>query len=445
MEDNIITRLLTISLFILSGLAVGIIFSPLIQNINTRLLLGIGLILITAISYILFRWYLLKQKRMITTLDGGEKMSEVGFVVDTFHDLVTKLKEKERELERLKALAEEKANRMEIYSENILQSVPSGVVSIDNSMEIKSINQAAQRILGVDAGDVLGRKFNEVFDEPLIKLLEEGKTVSRAEYPYVTRDKRHIWLGITTSPLKNGAGNVIGQIFVFTDLTDIKTLQAQVALKERLSQLGEMSAGISHELRNSISVISGYAKLLEKKVEESGRAAVRAILAEVENINKIISELLSFARPTVLNMGPVDLEKLIKESLGSVVDSKGPVRVSINIETSLSINADEVLLRQALTNLFINALEAMPEGGSLEIGAVPLHDKVEITIRDTGHGIPEDIRQKIFLPFYTTKEKGIGLGLALVQKIIVSHGGSIEVESKEGEGTLFRIILPRDS
>jgi PAS domain S-box-containing protein len=445
MEDNIIIRFLTILLFILSGLAVGIIFSPLVQDINTKFLLGIGLIFIIAMSYAIFRWYLFKQKRIISVRDRREEMTEVGFVVDTFHDLVTRLKEKERELERLKALAEEKANRIEIYSENILQSVPSGVVSIDNSMEIKSINQAAQRILGVDAGDVLGGKFNEVFDEPLINLLKEGKTVSRAEYPYVTRDKRHIWLGITTSQLRNEAGKVIGQIFVFTDLTDIKALQAQVELKERLSQLGEMSAGISHELRNSISVISGYAKLLDKKVEESGRVAVKAILEEVENINKIISELLSFARPTVLNMGRIDLERLIKETIRSVVDGNELVRVLINMETSISINADEVLLRQALTNLFINALDAMPEGGSLEIGAVPFHDKVEITIRDTGHGIPEDIRQKIFLPFYTTKEKGIGLGLALVQKIIVSHGGSIEVESKEGEGTLFRIILPGGS
>ena len=391
---------------------------------------------------VLIRVYILKQREAFKTSGEGKEGSEVGFVVDTFHDLVARLKEKEKELEKLKAFAEEKAVRMEAYNENILQSVPSGVISVDNSTIITSINQAAEGILGIDAKEVIGRRFDEVFREPLTTLLSKDKTVSRAEYPYATDDRRHIWVGITTSQLKNTSGDKIGIIFVFTDLTDIKALQSQVELKQRLSQLGEMSAGISHELRNSMSVISGYAKLLSKKVEGSNKATVDAIQSEINIMDRIISELLAFAKPTFLNMEDVVINELIKETTAAVIDGNESVKVAVNSTDLLSVKADGVLLRQAFTNLFSNALDAMPDGGSIEVEMSFVNGKAEICIKDTGCGIPEEIKQKIFLPFYTTKQEGTGLGLALVHKIIVSHGGSIEVAGKEGEGTIFRIMLP---
>lgn len=442
MRDRSFIRALVISLFVVLGLMIGIILVPALEGNDSRYILVAGGLLIIAAAAICIRIYIVRQKRMLGTKVEGKEGSEVGFVVDTFHDLVAKLKEKEKELERLKAFAEEKAGRMEAYNENILQSVPSGVVSVDNSLKIKSINQAAERILGVDSKEIIERNFNEVFNEPLTALIKDNRTVSRVEYQYVTSDRRHIWLGITTSQLKNAACEKIGLIFVFTDLTDIKALQAEVDLKQRLSQLGEMSAGISHELRNSMSVISGYAKLLGKKADTSMMSTVDAISAEIDNMNKIISELLAFAKPTVLNTEQVDLNRLVEETAASVTGSSSAVKVSINSDETVSINADKVLLRQALTNLFVNAAEAMPGGGGLEIELNRVRNKAEIRIRDTGHGIPEDIRQKIFLPFFTTKDEGIGFGLALVQKIIVSHGGSIEVESKDGEGTTFRVTLP---
>jgi two-component system sensor histidine kinase AtoS len=442
MRDRSFIRALVISLFVVLGLMIGIILVPALEGNDIKYILGAGGLLIIAAAAICIRIYMVRQKRMLGTKEKAKEGSEVGFVVDTFHDLVAKLKENEKELERLKAFAEEKAGRMEAYNENILQSVPSGVVSVDNSLKIKSVNQAAERILGVDSREIIKRNFNEVFNEPLTALIKDNRTVSRVEYQYVTSDRRHIWLGITTSQLKNAEGEKIGLIFVFTDLTDIKALQAEVELKQRLSQLGEMSAGISHELRNSMSVISGYAKLLGKKADTSMMSTVDAISAEIDNMNKIISELLAFAKPTVLNTERVDLNRLVEETAASVTGNSNALKVSMNLHETVSINADKVLLRQALTNLFVNAAEAMPGGGSLEIELSRARNKAEIRIRDTGNGIPEDIRQKIFLPFFTTKDEGTGFGLALVQKIIVSHGGSIEVESKDGEGTTFRITLP---
>ncbi len=445
MRDRSFVRIITIAVFVLVGSLIGVLLVQAMEDNGIQYLWGAAGIILIVFLIVSARVYINRGRKVMETHGAARDGSEVGFVVDTFQDLMAKLKEKEKELERLKAFAEEKAIRMEAYNENILQSVPSGVISVDNSILIKSINQAAEKILGIDAAGTIGKRFDEVFRDPLAMLLNEDKPVSRVEYPYITDDRRHIWLGITTSQLKNSAGENIGLIFVFTDLTDIKALQSQVELKQRLSQLGEMSAGISHELRNSMSVISGYAKLLSKKVELSNKGTVDAIQSEISVMDKIISELLAFAKPTFLNREQLVLNDVIKETVETAAGSHASIDVKINSAGPVSVKADKVLLRQALTNLFVNAVEAMPEGGCLEIDVSSLHGKAEIIIRDTGTGIPEGVIQKIFLPFYTTKQEGIGLGLALVQKIIVSHGGNIEVESKEGEGSVFRIVLSAEA
>ena len=437
-----VTKVLIILLSLFSGVIAGLLLAPVLQTEGVRILLGISLLLSAAVFYSIIRTLIFRKTKTLKSPEDVKEGSEVGFVVETFHELVGKLKEKEKELARLKALAEDKAAGMEVYNENILQSVPSGVVTVNNSMKIQSINNAAQRILAVDEKDIIGRNFTEVFNENLSLLISNNETMLRGEYPYVTRDNRHIWIGATSSKLKNTAGETIGTIFVFVDLTDIKALRAQVELKERLSQLGEMSAGISHEFRNSMSVISGYANLLNKKFAPSNNTAVDAILLEVKNMDVIISELLAFAKPTILNTASVDLNDLVNKTVLTVIGNNDKIKVLINAGGNVYVKADEVLLKQALANLFMNAAESMPEGGSFEVTTGSVNDKVILSVKDTGHGIPDEIKSKIFLPFYTTKEKGIGLGLALVQKIIVSHGGIIDVESREGEGSIFRITLP---
>jgi len=436
------TKILIVLLALFSGVIAGIFLAPVLQTEGIRIVFGIPLLLSAAVFYSIVRSAIFKRGKTLKTPENAKEGSEVGFVVETFHELVGKLKEKEKELARLKALAEEKAAGMEVYNENILQSVPSGVVTVNNSMKMQSINNAARRILGIAGEDIIGRHFTEVFNENLSSLILKNETMIRGESFYVTRDNRHIWIGATSSKLKNTAGETIGTIFIFVDLTDIKALRTQVELKERLSQLGEMSAGIAHEFRNSMSVISGYANLLSKKFAPSNNTAVDAILLEVKNMDVIITELLAFAKPTVLNTSSVDLNDLVNKTVSTVIGSNDKIRVLINAGGNVYVKADEVLLKQALVNLFTNAVESMPEGGRLEVTTGSVNDKVIITVKDTGHGVPDDIKAKIFLPFYTTREKGIGLGLALVQKIIVSHGGIIDVDSREGEGATFRITLP---
>jgi len=440
MGNNIFSKV-TVIFFLLIGMIMGIILRPFFEKIRSDILLGIVVLLSIVLTYALVRVFISRHRKTLKKPDAPKSESQVGFVVDTFHDVVGRLKEKELELEKLKTSAEEKAGRAEAYNENILQSVPSGVISIDNDLRIRSINHSAEYILGINSSDTIGKQFSNVFKEPLSSIINEKQPLARNEYQYVTSDNRHIWLGITSSELLNGEGVKIGYTFVFSDLTDIKSLQVQVELKHRLSQLGEMSAGISHELRNSMSVISGYATLLGKKVEDTNKSTVESITSEISHMDQIISELLAFAKPSVLNREDIDLNNLIEKTISSInVDTKD-IEVSIRADSPISIKADGLLLRQALSNLLINATESMSGQGKIDITLKQLQNKAEITVRDTGSGIPEDIRQKIFLPFFSTKQDGTGFGLALVQKIIVSHSGSIEVDSRE-EGTTFRVVLP---
>jgi PAS domain S-box-containing protein len=368
--------------------------------------------------------------------------SQVGFVVDTFHELVSQLKEKEKELEILGKKAEDRAIAIEGYNENILQSVPSGVISFDQEMRITKVNLAAEKILEVRAENIIGEYHTDVLNKPIIDFLNDRKVIERGEIAYITPSGKRIWLGLTLSPLKDREGLIIGQILVFTDLTHLKAVESQIKLRDKLSSLGEISAGIAHELRNPMGVIAGYTKLMSKKADNSLKPTVDAISKEIVVMDRIISDFLSFAKPAELNIAKSNLKAIIENCVTSVMGKRTDLSLNIDINALPALKGDEVFLRQAFINLIQNAVDAMPQGGNLKIKALPsTGDFMDILISDTGHGISEDIKDKIFLPFFTTKEQGTGLGLAIVHKIVISHGGSISVDSSE-KGTTFNIRLP---
>ncbi len=401
------------------------------------------LLVLTLIVLVLVFFYLLRTvTRFYNKKKSNERKdtSQVGFVVDTFHELVSKLKEKERELEILRQKAEDRAVIIEGYNENILQSVPSGVMSFDEELRITKVNLTAEKVFEVKREMVLGKYHTDVLNIPITDLLKEKKVIERGEISYTTPSGRKIWLGLNLSPLKNKEGKTIGQILVFTDITEIKAFEAQMELRSRLSSLGEISAGIAHELRNPMGVIAGYTKLLSKKADESLSPTVNAIAKEINVMNRIISDFLSFAKPAELNISDVDLKSIIGNCVSVVAGGKGDIKTHIDIDGLPAIKGDEVLLRQAFTNLVQNAIESMPKGGELSVRS-SLGEFIEVSISDTGPGIAENIVDKIFLPFFTTKDRGTGLGLSIVQKIIVSHGGNIFVDSGN-KGTTFRIRFP---
>ncbi len=398
--------------------------------------------------------------------DGSPVRRREAFVVGTFAGLIQELKEKEQELARLRSEAEERARHVESYNENILRSVASGVLTVDRELKITSYNEAAERILGWPRAQVIGRRPEELFGagHPLTRIiaqtLERQEWLSRQELELDAPNGR-VWVGMSTSLLRDQAEAVLGATVVFTDLTEIKRLQEQVELRRRLAELGEVSAGIAHEFRNYMGTIMGYARLVAKSLKPDDPTAkmALAINEELKAMNRLIDDLLNFGRHTELSVSPTDLAGLLTRSLAQVAarSAEQHVTVSVNLQPSLagSVSAggtndglpvvwvDEGLLYQALLNLFANALDAMPEGGTLTVQCRPVKPRdVEIIITDTGVGIAPEHLDRIFLPMFTTKQKGTGLGLALAHKIILSHGGRIAVETKEGAGTTFRIVLP---
>ena len=400
--------------------------------------------------------------------DTTLKKEKVEFVIDSFSTLINQLKDKEDELERLRSDAEMRASVAESYNEDILRCVGSGVVTFNMDRIITTFNQAAERILRRKGEEVLGFSCNEVFgtENILCHLINDsmqtGRPVLRQEVELQRERMSNIWVGLSISPLKDREGKLLGLIIVLTDLTEIKMLKEQSELKKRLSMLGEMSAGIAHELRNSMGTIMGYVKILTKKYQgdESSKEILSTIVSEINSMDLIIKELLNYGKPVSLSLSKVDLIKLIRTAIDIAIGRFPGVKLEINVNTPdyMQIYVDEVLIRQAIQNVIQNAVEAMPRVGRLKVDVkeyrtelfLPtadgiqseLREGVEIFISDTGAGIPEENLDKIFLPFYTTKPRGTGMGLALVHKIILTHGGNIKVDSKEGIGTTFRIYLP---
>jgi PAS domain S-box-containing protein len=309
-------------------------------------------------------------------------------------------------------------------------------------MKITKINSAAEEILSLNKKEILNKKHNAVLNRPITDMLDEKKMVERAEIRYMTQSGKSIWLGLTISPLKDSSHNVIGQLLVFTDLTELKAFQSQKELRERLSTLGEMSGGIAHELRNPMAVISGYTKILSRKVDEFLKPTVEAINNEVSVMDRIIKDFLSFARPSELIYSEIDLNRLLDSCINALETAHDKIVVEFSKNVNHTIRCDEVMMRQAIMNILQNAVQAMPDGGKLFI-AVGTADYLEIIFSDSGHGIPESVRDKIFLPFFTTKERGTGLGLSIVHKIAISHGGHISVDTGE-DGTTMTLRLPKD-
>jgi len=377
-----------------------------------------------------------------------ERTPDLSFIINAFHDVTRQLKEKERELQRLKALAEQRAENVESYTENILHCVTSGVITFDRNGLATTMNRAAEEVLRSEQGGVLGKSCREIFGDGeacrlVQETLERGIPSRRMETELV-RGSERIWLGFNTALLKDRKGASLGVILSFSDLTDVKRLQEQVELKERLSALGEMSAGIAHELRNPMAVIAGYLNLLSKQQEQKGKEIISDIKTEIGNMNRIIGDLLTFARPTALNRTATDLRAMIDACIESVMSARretAPIMITVQVP-GRTVNVDEALMRQAIGNILQNAADAMAEGGTLTIGMGGERGDA-ILISDTGGGIPQENLKRIFLPFFTTREKGVGMGLALAHKIITSHGGRIEVKSETGRGTTFAVLLPQ--
>ena len=281
-------------------------------------------------------------------------------------------------------------------------------------------------------------------------------TTTRFEVECTRADGNRLILGLTLSPL-HGQGPQTGLVGVFKDLTQIRDLEEEMRRKDWLASLGEMSAGMAHEIRNPLGALAGAMQMLRRDAtgdETNGRLMDIAI-REATRLDNIITEFLQYARPPALNLAEHDLNKVLAETL-DLVQHEARARSNIKIVTTLAAEAlaaqvDQDQLRQVFWNMATNAFDAMPEGGQLTITTSCRHidiagrksDVIEIAFQDTGEGIPKQNLDKIFLPFFTTKKEGSGLGLAAVHRIVDLHGGWIKVDSRAGHGSRFVVCMPR--
>jgi two-component system sensor histidine kinase PilS (NtrC family) len=329
--------------------------------------------------------------------------------------------------------------------EKILQSLTSGVITLDLRGSIISINRAGLEILEISGEDKLLRNnINSIMHGVRI---EEILSKKREQMLYTTPGGRGITLGFSSSVLRDEEGAMKGYIIIFQDLTEVKELEGRLQTSEKMALLGQLSAGLAHEIRNPLSAISGAVEVLSDEVKptENNLRLIKVVAQEVERLNLLVEDFLLLTMPIQALAAPVDVGLIIKETVESF--GKTVRRAGLEIETDLQrgtyVQADSYRLKQAIWNLLHNAVQAMPNGGKIAIESYLEGDSVGIRISDSGCGIDENILSRIFEPFFTTKDLGTGLGLAIVQKVIESYNGKIEVKTAEGKGTTFFMTLPK--
>ncbi|AJQ25813.1 two-component system sensor histidine kinase AtoS [Pelosinus fermentans] len=337
-------------------------------------------------------------------------------------------------------------------NENIMYSIADGVVTVDTEGMITTMNQAAQQITGFTLEEVIGRRYKEIFRENdqfhslLLDTLVSGTNHIGIEINYPVKEK-YIYISISTSILIDSHNKTIGAVVVFKDLTQQHSLQEQVYRAERLAALGELMASIAHEIRNPLTAIKGFVQYLQNvDSDEERQEYMPIIIKEVDRVNRVIEQLLYFARPYKTHYIWVNINELIESTLVLVQNktTRHKVEFRLFLADSLpQVEADAEQIRQVLLNLLINAMQAITDKGSVIIDTwQPDPSFVCVRITDTGNGIREENRKKIFDPFFTTKSAGTGLGLAVVQRIISAHYGQVEIESQVNEWTAVTLKLP---
>jgi signal transduction histidine kinase len=421
---------------------------------------------------------------------SGKSQNEAAFVLETFQSVISQLQTQQQELERLTAQASQRADSAERFSERIVASMPTGLIAFDASGKSTVMNAPA-RTLFANAGHGEGEHFRAVFsDFPALaelvdSCLADGRLFRREEIEGVNGTAAQKRLGATVAPIDpSSETGARGALCLITDITEVSRLREQVALKRNLESLGEMSAGLAHEFKNAMAALHGYAQFLQSVDHDDQRkAAADALLQEVRNLSEMTTSFLNFARPQPLQLEEVSLDELIDDcarELGPLFKAKKveliiegassappprPLRLGGESDAAtvhrrgaesaepaqrIDIQADLRMLRQALLNLIRNAVEAIP--GDKTDRRVTVRTSLDrdqgrewatISIQDTGEGIRTADLQKIFIPFFTTKSEGHGVGLALAHRVISEHGGTLSVENAQESGALFTIRLPK--
>lgn len=357
------------------------------------------------------------------------------------------------------------------HARNVIQNITDGIIGVDSGLCIRTWNRAMAERYGIAEAEVLGRRLLEAFPilereglrDELDRLLRgERRTFSLRNFEHETLRRGRVVVNIRGSALRGSTGRVEGAVLAIEDVTDRVSLEREVQQAEKLVVVGQLAAGIAHQIGTPLNVISGSAEylMMEWGADRPRPQELEIIVAQTDRITKLIQQLLNFARPARMALQPVKLNDLLRDVLGLTEHQIAKERIAVKTEFQPDlppITGDENQLEQAFLNIVINAWHAMPVGGTLTLrtrrapaqdrlrrGGAAAPPKVEVIIADTGIGIPADHLPRIFDPFFSTKGvgKGTGLGLAITRRIVEDHHGVIEVASEVGRGTVFTIRLP---
>ncbi|MCC6694508.1 MAG: PAS domain S-box protein [Candidatus Hydrogenedentes bacterium] len=354
---------------------------------------------------------------------------------ESYRRLETRLHELDRELE---ARNQELALTSD-YLNSILESMSDGVIAVDNAERITTFNGAAGRVLGYSAADLIGNHFHDAFGREFAGPDTASFRELRAKDGHCVRVLER------DSPLCDRNGTRIGVVKVFQDQTEIENLRMKIRQQDRLAAVGEMAATVAHEIRNPLGGIRGFAALLARDLDEGDprRRLVAKIEVGAKELERVVSELLEYTRPIQLRLRPVSCAALVESALGYLEIGERPVAVVNGVDKNLHVHVDVDKMRQVFLNILLNAFQSIDGTGEIRISARAREQNVWVAIEDSGCGMTPAQREQVFSPFFTTKEKGTGLGLAVASKIVEAHGGVIEVESEPAKGSTFRVRLPQ--
>jgi two-component system sensor histidine kinase HydH len=336
-------------------------------------------------------------------------------------------------------------------SDEVVANIPVGFIFLGRTDRIVLLNSAAEAISGLSFDAVRGHPFDSVLPKELIDVLsslENNERILDREMDCIFSDGLPIPLSVTAARIVNDDREFVGNVLLLIDLKEIKQLREAVKRKEKLAAIGGLAAGVAHEIRNPLSSIKGMASYFRNKFQDDSddSNAAEIMIKEVDRLNRVISELLEFARPSKVDLKPTDINAVLDHSMRLIGQDADAKNIKIDLETNNNLPdalLDPDRFTQCLLNLYLNSIQSMPSGGNLTVSSDYDGDKlVKVTVRDTGVGINEEDINHIFDPYFTTKAKGTGLGLAVLHKIVEAHDGKIIVHSALDKGTVFTISLP---
>ena len=416
------------------------------MNTSAAALLGLSAIIGALAGLLMFATLRLFSAARQRQLSRGAHGRDPEMLSVALEEAIARLKAQER-------ATAARAEASERLSGEIISGLTSGLIVIGLDGGVRIMNPAARRLLNLPETPIAG-DYRTVIDEPALsetidECLSSGRAVVRRTVHLPEGRRAASRFGVTVSPLFDASGQLHGAVCLFTDLTAVQQLEEQLRLKQSLATVGELTAGIAHEFRNGLATIHGYSKLLDPAaLPPNLRPGVEGIRAEAVSLGEIVTNFLNFARPAQLALSDVDLRALcerVADEARSDARALGGT-VTVGGEFGL-IQGDEVLLRQAFSNLLRNALEACRDAAvtpalSVNASVESRRGTCTVTVDDNGPGVPASSRDRIFQPFFTSKKQGTGLGLALVQKIVVSHNGRVSVGESPLGGARLQVVLP---